>query len=219
MSSPAMSDYLAKKILNLAFRGTSFTFPSVMYVALCNTTPTFSDTGTSIAIGAAAGTGVEVTGTSYVRVEYDPGTGNWSTASGSGAETTSNSNAITFATAGGSWGTITGGALCDNTKTTYTGKTFTNGSPTVNLTSTSGLNDNDPVWLSDGVNTLSTTISSHVTNTSVTLAANWPFTTTASGSLTDGGNMLFYFALNSSKTVGTGDVFQFSATNLSVELQ
>jgi hypothetical protein len=220
MSSPAMSNYLAQKILNQLFRSTAFTFPTTMWVALCTVTPVASDTGTSIAIGATAGTGVEVTGTSYARVSYNPGTGNWSAASGSGAETTTNSNALTFPTAGGTWGTITGGAIVDNTVTVYSGKTFTNGSPTVNLASTTGLFVGDPVWLTDGTNTLSTSILSMVANTSVTLAANWTAATaTGTGTLTDGGDMLFYFALSSSKTVGSGDIFQFSAANLSVEIQ
>jgi hypothetical protein len=151
----AMSNYLENKLIDALFRNTSFTPPTTLFIALCTTTPVDSDTGTNLTSGSG-GTGVEVTGGSYARAELDPSTTNWANTqnSGSGASsgtngTTSNTPAITFTTATGSWGTITGCAILDAS-----------------------------------------------TN----------------------GNMLWFGALSTSKTVNTGDVFQFNANQLSVQI-
>jgi len=111
MSSPAMSDYLASGLLNAIFQGSAFTFPTNLYIALTTTLAVSSDTGTKLT--ANTGTGVEVSGGSYARVQLNPSNTNWGAASGSGAETLSNTLAITFTTATGSWGTVVGGAVCD----------------------------------------------------------------------------------------------------------
>jgi len=83
----AMSNYLEEKLINGTIRGTSYTAPSTVYVALYTTNPGEGDTGT------------EVSGGSYARqsVTFDAPTDGVAT----------NNAAVTFPTATGSWGTIT----------------------------------------------------------------------------------------------------------------
>lgn len=104
----AMSDYLENKLIDHVFRGTSFTAPANIYVALY--TSSCSDTGG----------GTEVTGGSYARVAVATGTTTWTNtqASGTGASsgtggTTSNSSAVNFATPSAGWGTVTYVGLTD----------------------------------------------------------------------------------------------------------
>jgi hypothetical protein len=108
----AQSNYLRNKLIDLYFRGVSFTAPTSLYVALFTTTP--SDPG---------GTGgTEVSGVSYARQNLAPSTTNWAATNGattttnpsSGTSgTTSNNVAINFPTAGGSWGTVVGFGIYD----------------------------------------------------------------------------------------------------------
>ena len=83
------SDYLENAINNHIVGKTSFSMPTA-YVALYTAAP--SD----------AGGGTEVTGGSYAR--KSTAGADWSTSSGGSI---SNANAITFATASASWGTVT----------------------------------------------------------------------------------------------------------------
>lgn len=94
-----MSDYLESAIINHLFRGSAFSAPTTLYVALYTTDPT------------DAGGGVEVSGGSYARVAVTCNTTNWSAPGTSG--TTSNSNAITFPAATANWGTIGAMAFFD----------------------------------------------------------------------------------------------------------
>ena len=82
-----MSNYLENALINGTLRATTYTAPTTVYVALYTSDPTDADTGT------------EVSGTSYARqsVTFD--------APSNGAST--NSAAVEFPQAGGSWGTIT----------------------------------------------------------------------------------------------------------------
>lgn len=100
----SLSDYAENKILEHIVGKTSFTMPSI-WIALTasGNAITDSSTGTSI---------VEPSGNAYAR-KSTAGT-DWGTAA-SGA--ISNSNAITFTTATGSWGTISYFALVDNATT------------------------------------------------------------------------------------------------------
>lgn len=148
MSSPALSDFLASNLLNAIFQGTSYTFPSSMYIALVTKLAAPSDTGISISNGS--GTGIELTGGSYTRTVMNPSSSNWSAAIGSGNETTFNLVSIVFPIATANWGNIVGGCICD--------------------------------------------------------------------ALTNG-NMLFYFALNTSIFISINQVFQFSVNDLSIKLQ
>jgi len=83
-----MSNYLEDALVNHVFRATALSSPATVYVALFTAV---SD--------AEAGTGTEVTGGSYARTAATFG------APSNGAST--NSGAVTFPTATGSWGTVT----------------------------------------------------------------------------------------------------------------
>jgi hypothetical protein len=82
-----MSNYLENALINVTLRATSYTAPTTVYVALYTNDPTDADTGT------------EVSGTSYARQSVTFG------APSNGA--TTNSAAVEFPQAGGSWGTVT----------------------------------------------------------------------------------------------------------------
>jgi hypothetical protein len=82
-----MSNFLENALINATLRNTSYTSPSVVYLALYTTDPTDADTGT------------EVSGGSYARQSITFG------APSNGVST--NSAAIEFPQAGASWGTIT----------------------------------------------------------------------------------------------------------------
>lgn len=242
----AMGTFLENALIDHIFRNTTYTTPTRMFIALVTTNAAATDTGTGLTAGvnyvdpytSAAPVGVEVTqagGTSYTRQAYaQSSSSDWTATQGgvSGASTgttglTSNNTTITFTTAGASWGTITGVALCDNQIVTSTTGTFTNGNTTVTGITTTNVFVGDPIFLhtaqpfnlscyvgtipGSGTITLSST---QATNTATT----WGGTTSTTGTFTDAGNMLFFGTLTSSKTVGTGDVFQFNANQLSVAL-
>lgn len=82
-----MSNYLENALINATLRNTTYTSPSTVYVGLFTTDPT------------DAGTGTEVSGGSYARVAVTFG------APSNGVST--NSAAVEFAQATGSWGTVT----------------------------------------------------------------------------------------------------------------
>ena len=82
-----MSNYLENALINATLRNTSYTTPTTVYLALYTSDPTDADAGT------------EVSGTSYARQSITFG----SPSNG----VTTNSAAIEFPQAGGSWGTVT----------------------------------------------------------------------------------------------------------------
>jgi hypothetical protein len=82
-----MSNFLENALVNATLRNTSYTSPSAVYLALYTSDPTDADSGT------------ECSGTSYARQAITFG------APSNGV--TTNSAAIEFPQAGGSWGTIT----------------------------------------------------------------------------------------------------------------
>jgi len=113
-----MSNYLENALINATLRNTSYTSPSVVYIGLYTSDPTDADTGT------------EVTGGSYARQAVTFG------APSDGVST--NTAAIEFPQATGTWGTVgwigiedasTGGNLLyhtalDASKTIATGDIF-----------------------------------------------------------------------------------------------
>lgn len=125
-----MSNYLENAMINAVLRNTTYTSPATVYVALFTTDPTDANTGT------------EVSGNAYQRTAVTFG------APSNGVST--NSGAVTFPTATGSWGTVTHIGIMD--------------------ASTSG-------------------------------------------------NLLFHTALDTSKTITSGDIFTISTGNLSVTLE
>lgn len=124
-----MSNYLEDALINATLRNTTYTSPATVYVGLYTSDPGEGNTGT------------EVSGTSYARQAATFG------APSNGTST--NSAAIEFPQAGGSWGTVTHIGILD-----------------------------------------------------------------ASSS----GNLLYYTALDASKTIATGDVFRIAIGSLSVTL-
>lgn len=125
-----MSNYLENALVNATLRNTAYTSPTTVYVALYTTDPTDADTGT------------EVSGNAYARQSV--------TFSAPSNGATSNSAAVEFPQATGSWGTVayiglrdasSGGNLLyhtplDASKTIATGDVFriAAGSLTVTLT-------------------------------------------------------------------------------------
>lgn len=81
-----MSNYLENALINATLRNTSYTSPATVYLALYTSDPTDADTGT------------EVTGNAYERQSITFG------APSNGVST--NSAAIEFPQATGSWGTV-----------------------------------------------------------------------------------------------------------------
>lgn len=81
-----MSNYLENALINATLRNTSYTSPSVVYIGLYTSDPTDADTGT------------EVSGGSYARQAVTFG------APSNGVST--NTAAIEFPQATGSWGTV-----------------------------------------------------------------------------------------------------------------
>ena len=80
------SNYLENALINATLRNTAYTSPTTVYLALYTTDPTDADTGT------------EVSGAAYARQSITFG------APSDGVST--NSAAIEFPQAGGSWGTV-----------------------------------------------------------------------------------------------------------------
>lgn len=93
----AFSNYLEKKLLELAFRNVAWTPPTTVYVALFNTLPAGDGTG-----------GVEVSGGAYARQAITFGG-----ATGGSPTSITNSGLIQFPTATAGWGTINGAGIYD----------------------------------------------------------------------------------------------------------
>lgn len=104
----AMSDYLENKLIDHVFRGTAYTAPGTIYVALYTSSCSDSAGGTEVSGGSYARASVTSNGTNWANTQSS-GTG---TSSGTGG-TTSNSSAITFATPSAGWGTVTHFGLLD----------------------------------------------------------------------------------------------------------
>jgi len=81
-----MSNYLENALINATLRNTSYTSPAVVYMGLYTSDPTDSNTGT------------EVSGGSYTRTAVTMG------APSNGVST--NTAAVEFPQASGSWGTV-----------------------------------------------------------------------------------------------------------------
>lgn len=97
----ALSDYLENKLIDHLFRGTPYSPPAGLYLALFTASP------------ADPGGGAEVAGGSYARVGLAPSASNWQdTAGGTAATssgetgTTKNAVRVDFPTATAGWGTV-----------------------------------------------------------------------------------------------------------------
>lgn len=101
-SAGSFTDYYENKLIDAAFRGQAYTFPTTHYIGL--------DTGSC----TEAGGGTEVTGGSYARVAVTSSLANWAgtqsagstTASSGTSGTTSNNGAIAYPAPTANWGQI-----------------------------------------------------------------------------------------------------------------
>ncbi len=98
----SFTDYLENKLVDHLFRGTAYTAPATLYVALHTAACSDSSTGTEVTGGSYARVAVTSNGTNWANTQVS-GTGVSSGTSG----TTSNSAAITFPAPTANWGTIT----------------------------------------------------------------------------------------------------------------
>ena len=99
----AMSDFLENKLVDHLLRGTAYTAPGTLYVALYTTATTDAGAGTEVPLtNNYSRASVVSSGSAWANTQAS-GTG---VSSGTGG-VTSNSAAITFAVPSGSWGTIT----------------------------------------------------------------------------------------------------------------
>ena len=110
--SDAMSDYLEAALINHLFRADTFSKPSAIYVGLIRyyeASKVEALTGTTIGpkeLGAAGDTAL-----SYSRVGVTQNNSNWDAPSTAGA--TQNAGAISFNTATGDWGMVSGVFVVD----------------------------------------------------------------------------------------------------------
>jgi hypothetical protein len=135
----AMSNYFENTLVNHVFRGTSFSAPSNLYVALFTSSASLAELETGTLTN-------EVSGNAYNRVTIACSTGNWDATSGTDG-TTKNTNAIIFPTATPSgWGTIQYAAVMD-TATPGTGNILIYGElgapKTINVSDTFAFNAGD----------------------------------------------------------------------------
>lgn len=139
------SNYLEETLLNATLRGVDFTAPSVLYASL--------HTAAGASESTAAWAATELTGSASNYSRLSVATSSWTDPSGTGLCATN--TALTFPTAGNTWGTITHFALWDSANSGAT-----------------------PVL----------------------------------------GNMYYWFALPTARTVNNGDTFNLTAGNVSVQL-
>lgn len=103
VSAGEVSDYLANKLLDFAFRNQAFSAPDT-YIALATADISDSDTGSTI---------TEVSGNGYARKQTNPNGGSSPTWDLSASGLVDNTHDITFAAPTGSWGLVTAAAIID----------------------------------------------------------------------------------------------------------
>ena len=104
----ALSDYLENKLIDHVFRGTAYTAPATLYVALFTSSCSDSAGGTEAAWTSYARPSITSNGTNWANTQAS-GTG---VSSGTGG-TTSNSSAINWATPGSGPTTVTHWGIYD----------------------------------------------------------------------------------------------------------
>lgn len=102
-SAGIATNYLAHKLLDLMFRNTAYSKPAT-YVALTTVAITDSDTGSTI---------TEPSGNAYARKQVNINGGSSPTWTIAASGALSNTHAIDFVAASGSWGTIVAAAVAD----------------------------------------------------------------------------------------------------------
>lgn len=87
-----MSNYLENALINATLRNTSYTSPATVYVSLYTSDPTDADTGTEVSGGSYARTAVtfgapsDGVSTNSAAVEFPQATGSWGTVGWIGIE-------------------------------------------------------------------------------------------------------------------------------------
>lgn len=201
-----LSDYAAKKVLELLTGKTAFTTPTV-WVALFSTAPTADD-----------GTGaVELSGNGYARVATSGA--NWNAASGTHPSTISNSADITFPAATADWAAHVAWGLYDASSAgnllawDYLGAfdwkqfTCTSASPGVLTCPAHGFSNGDLVVVNTeyGAGSLPTTAGSWAGNKTVASAATDTFTAGVNTTSTGSGHVRKV----QSQTVTNGTTYKF----------
>lgn len=102
-SAGEISDYLANKLLDLAFRNTAYTAPDT-YLGLTTATIADSNTGSTV---------TEVSGGSYARVQINPNGGSSPTWDVAASGVVDNTHDVSFPEAAGSWGTVVAVGIFD----------------------------------------------------------------------------------------------------------
>lgn len=102
-SAGEISDYLANKLLDLAFRNTAYTAPDT-YLGLTTATISDSDTGSTV---------TEVSGGSYARKQVNPNGGSSPTWDVAASGVVDNTHDVSFPEATGSWGTVVAVGIFD----------------------------------------------------------------------------------------------------------
>jgi len=100
-----MSNYLEDALINATLRNTSYTSPTTVYVSLYTSDPTDADTGTEVSGGSYARTAVTFgapsngVSTNSAAVEFPQATGSWGTVGWIGIEDASTGGNLLYHTA------------------------------------------------------------------------------------------------------------------------
>ncbi len=100
-----MSNYLEDALINATLRNTSYTSPTTVYVSLYTSDPTDADTGTEVSGGSYARTSVtfgspsDGVSTNSAAVEFPQATGSWGTVGWIGIEDASTGGNLLYHTA------------------------------------------------------------------------------------------------------------------------
>lgn len=100
-----MSNYLENALINATLRNTSYTSPATVYVSLYTSDPTDADTGTEVSGGSYARTAVTFgapsngVSTNSAAVEFPQATGSWGTVGWIGIEDASTGGNLLYHTA------------------------------------------------------------------------------------------------------------------------
>ncbi len=100
-----MSNYLENALINATLRNTSYTSPTTVYVSLYTSDPSDADTGTEVSGGSYARTAVTFgapsngVSTNSAAVEFPQATGSWGTVGWIGIEDASTGGNLLYHTA------------------------------------------------------------------------------------------------------------------------
>jgi hypothetical protein len=207
-----MSDYLEDAIRNY-FKGTAFpTAPTDLLLALYTAAPSDSGGGTEV-----------TTGVGYLRKAMLAAS-DW-TSGGAGTGQIQNTNAVAFAAATGSWGTVTHFGVFDDLAIAGGGSTTLAADPALGntnykVTAVTNFAVGDLVKIDTGANREYRKITAVGTSgsggTGIDVDGASLIDHGNGVAFVEVGNLLMWNALGASKAVGTSDVVQFAAGALSL---